>query len=378
MYARFLPLAAMKCSWGPTGKKLTGPRGGDRLRPTFKLIVGLGRQGSGARHKEALMSRAAPARRRSGAPPAASASVAGSPADPQPSPAAYGPEDFPGCEPFHLPAAGVNEYEGRLEFWEARTETAWRVREPTTIYHERPSRRLSRLAERIESIRGSKIESFGSADLARFDAAGNKVSLVQADEALYVHPRRSKVSGPAIDVDQDPLPDVVLEVDHTTDVRRRKLGIYEAWGFPEVWVLVPPESRRRASGLDIHVLRRGRYREMPESQAFPGWRAEEIYLALIEGPLSPRARPALERVARAMGAREGTGPEDDPITRTIIRETTAANVLAVLRARGIEATSNLAEDRALFTGVPADALMAAAVACRDETDFRRRVRDAAP
>ena len=49
---------------------------------------------------------------------------------------------------------------------------------------------------------------------------------MQADEVLYLHPDRVRLQGPAIDVDADPLPDVVLEVDHTTDVRRRKLGIY--------------------------------------------------------------------------------------------------------------------------------------------------------
>ena len=336
----------------------------------------------------------APARRPSNAPRTGTGTPATFPADRRfDEPAEYGPADFPGCEPFHLPASELEGYEGRLEFWEARTETAWRVREPTTIYHERPARRLGRLAERIESLRGSRIESFGSADLARFDAAGNKLSLLQADEALYLHPRRSPVPGPAIDVDEDPRPDVVLEVDHSTDVRRRKLGIYEAWGFPEVWVLVPPESRLRTPGLDIHLLRDGRYRGAPESGAFPGWRAEEIYLALIEGPLSPRARPALERVARAMGAREGTRPEDDPITRSIVRraeergkaegrregrrEAHAASVLAVLRARGIEVTPALAEDRDLFDAFPGDALIAAAAACRDETDFRRRLRDTA-
>ena len=306
-----------------------------------------------------------------------SSPAGGSTDDLRSSPVAYDPEDFPGCEPFRLPAVEIDRYEGRLEFWEARTETAWKVREPTTIYHERPARRLGRLAERIESLRGSRIESFGSADLARFDAAGNKHSLLQADEVLYLHPNRSRVTGPGIDVDEDPLPDVVLEVDHTTDVRRRKLGIYETWGFSEVWVLVPPESRLRAPGLDVHLLRDGRYREAPESVAFPGWRTEEIFLALIEGPLSPRARPALERVAREMGAREGTRPEDDPITRSIVREATAASALAVLRTRGIEVTPRLAEDRALFGSVSGDALMAAAVACRDEADFRRRIRDAA-
>ena len=312
------------------------------------------------------------------------------PAANQPSgePAEYGPADFPGCEAFHLPASELDRYEGRLEFWEARTETAWKVREPTTIYHERPARRLGRLAERIESLRGSRIESFGSADLARFDAAGNKVSIVQADEALYLHPRRSRVPGPAIDVDNGPLPDVVLEVDHTTDVRRRKLGIYEAWGFPEVWVLVPPESRLRAPGVDIHLLRDGRYREAPESAAFPGWRGEEIYLALIEGPLSPRARPALERVARAMGAREGTRPENDPITRSLTATARAEGrtegraegrmevVFALLRARGIHPVAELAAEPERFAGLGLDTLTDAALACTDEADFRRRISEA--
>ena len=50
--------------------------------------------------------------------------------------AAYRPEDFPGCESFHLPASEIGHYEGRLEFWDAVTETAWKVRDPTSIDHE--------------------------------------------------------------------------------------------------------------------------------------------------------------------------------------------------------------------------------------------------
>ena len=45
--------------------------------------------------------------------------------------AAYRPEDFPGCESFHLPASELDHYEGRLEFWDGVTETAWKVCEPT-------------------------------------------------------------------------------------------------------------------------------------------------------------------------------------------------------------------------------------------------------
>ena len=236
---------------------------------------------------------------------------------PRHAPARYGPEDFPGCESFHLPASEIDHYEGRLEFWDGRTETAWKVCEPTSIQHEGPSRRLVEMATRVASVRGSRIVCFGSADLVRLDAVGCKRWLMQADEVLYLRAERSRLYGPAIVVDRDPLPDVVLEVDHTTDVRRRKLGIYKESGFPEIWVLVPWEASVRKPGLAIHVRRKDGYREERESRAFPGWKAEEIHRALTEEPLSSVAWRALERVALAMGAREGTTPEDDPLMRSV-------------------------------------------------------------
>ena len=211
-------------------------------------------------------------------------------------PAPYRDEDFPGCESFHLPASGLESYEGRLEFWDGNTETAWKVCEPTSIEHETPSRRLVEMATRVASLRGSRIAYIGSADLLRVDATtGRKHWLMQADEVLYLHPDRVRLMRRAIDVDADPLPDVVLEVDHTTDVRKRKLGIYKESGFPEVWVLVPWEASVRRPGLTIHVRRGDVYREEPESRAFPGWRAEEIHRALTESPLSETAWRALEK-----------------------------------------------------------------------------------
>ena len=231
-------------------------------------------------------------------------------------PAPYRDEDFPGCESFHLPAGELDHYEDRLEFWDGATETAWKVCEPTSIQHEQPSRRLVRMAERVASLRGSAIECFGSGDLVRLDATGRRRWLMQADEVLYLHPDRVRLQGPAIDVDADPLPEVVLEVDHTTDVRRRKLGIYKESGFPEIWVLVPWESSVRRPGLAIHVRHGEGYREERTSRAFPGWRAEEIHRALTEAPMSEVAWRALERTALSMGAREGTAPEDDPLMRS--------------------------------------------------------------
>ena len=59
--------------------------------------------------------------------------------------------EFPGCTPVHLPRGEVEAYEGRLEFWDARTETAW-VCEPTSPYHEQPSHTLAALVGLIATL----------------------------------------------------------------------------------------------------------------------------------------------------------------------------------------------------------------------------------
>ena len=293
----------------------------------------------------------------------------------------YRTEDFPGCESFHLPESALEEYEGRLEFWDGTTETAWKVSEPTSPYHEGPSRRLVEMATRVASFRGSRIVCFGASDLVRRDASGRRRWLMQADEVLYLDPERARLARD-IDVDRDALPDVVLEVDHSTDVRRRKLGIYQESGFAEIWVLVPWESSVRRPGLTIHVRRGDGYREERTSRAFPGWGTEEIFRALTEAPMSEGAWRALERVALAMGAREGTKPDDNPLMRSqkaIARtegrgEMLAESVLAVLNARGIALARGPAALRDLLGPLSSDAALAAALACTDEADFRHRVR----
>ena len=289
--------------------------------------------------------------------------------------------DLPGCESFHLPESALDDYDGRFEFWDGKTETAWRVREPTSIWHEQPTRRLTRLAERVASLRGSPIECFGSADLLRPDAAGSKRWIMQADEVLYLHPGRARISGPAVVVGADTLPDVVLEVDHSTDVRRWKLGVYQECGFPEIWVAVPWDHSTRRPGLTIHVRGDEGYAEAAESRAFPGWTAGAIHRALTEEPISAEAWGALERVARAMGEREGTTLADDPIMRSVSRRAEAKGradaVSATLRLRGIDVPADLAAALQRIPDVPLGVVLAAALACTAAGDFRRRLREAA-
>ena len=156
---------------------------------------------------------------------------------------------FPGCCRIRIDSNEIEDYDGRIEFWDGPTETALMVRSPTSPLHERPTMRLAGLAERIAATRGAYIEVLGASDLLLRGAAGNRHRILQADQVVYTDLAAKLPAGNAVEVGAGELPDVVLEVDLTTDVRRGKLGLYEKWGFREVWVEVPeqrlPSSPRR-------------------------------------------------------------------------------------------------------------------------------------
>ena len=298
---------------------------------------------------------------------------------------------FPGCTPRRVPRSEIDTWEGRLEFWDAATEIAW-VAEPTTPYHERLSRRLTQLVNRIAAERGSAIECYGSMDLMQRDERGAPRQILQADESVYVHPCRARLPGPkAMMAREDDFPDVVLEVDHTTDARRAKLGLYEAWGFPEVWVEVPDAGAagrpRRRPGLTIHRRVAGALQASATSGAFLGWTAAEIHAALNETELSERMFAVLHRVGAALGARDGTGPNDDPmlgwhrcqgwaegVAQGRAEGVALGMVRAILRVRGIAVSDQGLAHMAQIGVTSADAVVRAAVTCNDETDFLWRLR----
>ena len=301
---------------------------------------------------------------------------------PAPSPAGDAP-DLPGCESFPLSVDEIERYDERIEYWDARIGKAWRVRDVSS-WHEQPGQRLAMLTARMASVRGTVSECFGSTSLARLDAAARPRQILQADNVVYLRPAQWKARG-RVNVDTGPLPDVVLEVDHTTDVRRWKLGKYQQWGFPEIWVLVPRKRSVRAPGLAIHARDAGGgYRQASESVAFPGWTAAEIHRALTEEPLSAATWAAVERVGRALGERDGTTPEDDPLTRSLHAGAEARGeararaeaVVAALRARGVDVPADVAADADLLAGRSIETAMAEAMACSDAADFLRRIRGA--
>ena len=300
-----------------------------------------------------------------------------------------GPE-FPGCRPFRLTKEDVEAYEGRFEYWNADTETAWKMCEPTSRTHEQPSQRLAALGQVIAAVRGAPIECYGSMDLILRNERGEKWRILQADQVAYLYPGRARLPVHGLVIGEHDLPDVVVEVDHTTDVRRGKLGLYEAWGFPEVWVDVPDQTSPsrpagRAPGLTIHLLDGDRYRTATVSRAFPGWTAAEIHVAMDEPLPSAATTRVLERVGRALGARDGTGPDDTPWLRRQREEGRAAGhaegraqllnivIRKTLASRGISADTVTLDTMALAE-LTDDDVMNALLDCRDAADFRARLR----
>ena len=188
------------------------------------------------------------------------------------------------------------------------------------------------------------------------DAHGACLRILEADQTVYLHPRATRPAGPAIEVGSDVLPDVVLEVDNTTDVRRGKLSLYES---------------------------------------FPGWTAQEIHRALNEAELSDATTAALRRIGRTLGAAEGTGPDDDPFLRAERveghvagrvagrregheagrLETQSAAVLQVFKSRGLPVSAALPRRLADLHGVSTATLVQAALECRDEQHLLRLVSD---
>ena len=327
---------------------------------------------------------------------------------PQPAP----PPEFPGCRPITIKRGDIDAYDGRLEYWDADTEIAWVVREPTGIAHERPSQCLGELCAVVAALRGSPIRCYGSMDLELHDSQGRRRRILQADQSVYLHPVQARLPEAAgLVIGRHDFPDVVVEVDNTTDVRRGKLGLYEQWGFPEVWVDVPeaaspsrPAGRR--PGLVIHLLQGGAYRPAPVSQAFPGWTALEIHTALNEPVLSASVSQVLKRVGRTLGEREGTDPDDTPWLHSQREEGRAkgqaegyAKGRAEGRAKGRAKgrAEGYAEGRAEarvetmkmligkvlgidagdldLTGVSDEAVTDALLQCEGEADFRAWLRD---
>ena len=229
----------------------------------------------------------------------------------------------PAARPSPMTYAQLRRYDGRLEVWDAESETAWMVREPTSPTHESPSHGLAGLVERIAAVRGSSIKCYGSMDLLMRDAQGEPRRIMQADQTVYLYPRRAELLGRECDgggaaqlsgrgAGGGPHDGRSAGEAEAVRVVGVPGGVGGGAGAPG-----GEPSAGPCAGLTIHLLEDGVYRESPESLAFPGWRAEAIHEAMNEAERSVRTNEILEGLGRRLGSREGTGPDDDALMRSL-------------------------------------------------------------
>jgi Uma2 family endonuclease len=118
------------------------------------------------------------------------------------------------------------------------------------------SARLIELFIRILVVEfGMKVKTMGSTTLDR-EALEHSA---EPDNAYYIQ-NQAIVAGRDVDLDQDPPPDLIVEVDIThTDID--KLALYAAMGVPEFW-------RYNGEVWRIYRLRSDQYQEVEVSPTF--------------------------------------------------------------------------------------------------------------
>lgn len=103
---------------------------------------------------------------------------------------------------------------------------------------------------------GLRLKSMGSTTINRPDLERG----AEPDCAYYIQ-NQPKVTGNMVDFNQDPPPDLVVEVDIThTDIDKNSL--YASIGVPEFW-------RYDGQKLQIYVLEAGKYIDCDRSPTFP-------------------------------------------------------------------------------------------------------------
>ncbi len=113
---------------------------------------------------------------------------------------------------------------------------------------------ISRLVDRLSSIRRIKIIFFGRATMKKQE----KLKGAEPDACFYVKSAEAIGNKIRIDLNSDPPPDIVVETDIHHD-SQSKLPIYAALGVPEVW-------RFDGKQLTIHQLTEGQYIEAERSE----------------------------------------------------------------------------------------------------------------
>jgi Uma2 family endonuclease len=129
--------------------------------------------------------------------------------------------------------------------------------------HERFKTIMGRFVETLAEELDVRIEPLGSTTFKRPELSG-----AEPDECFYIQNISAVKGKKRIDLNQDPPPDLVVEI-YITSRSENTLQVYADLGVPEVWIY-------NGSRLRINRLENGEYVEGELSLAFPSLPILEI------------------------------------------------------------------------------------------------------
>jgi Uma2 family endonuclease len=137
--------------------------------------------------------------------------------------------------------------------------------------HEKPKSVIHTLVTAIRDELDIDVESLGSTTLK----AHLKASGAEPDDCFYIQNAALVIGKEDLDLNHDPAPDIVIEVEHTS-ASLDKFKIYAGLGVPEIW-------RLKGHQVQIYLLTGGGYDESPASRAFPFVSAQTLSEFLVQG-----------------------------------------------------------------------------------------------
>ena len=150
------------------------------------------------------------------------------------------------------PGYRVSYDRGRLEIMSPRAD------------HEKPKEFILVLARVLAEETDTTLETLGSTTYRR----RKKLKGAEPDTSFYVQNAARVIGRRVLDLEVDPPPDVVVEID-TTNESLSKFSIYAALGVPEIWLY-------DGNKMLFYQLTEQHYTEIPRSRAFPLLAAEAV------------------------------------------------------------------------------------------------------
>ncbi len=151
--------------------------------------------------------------------------------------------------------------------------------------HGNRSRTLVDLVVTVLRYQKRDWHGFDPITLRRLQAAG-----VEPDACFYIQNWRAVLGRDRLDLNQDPPPDLALEVDLTS---RTDLDIYYMLGIPEVWIYRP-------GCLNVYVLTPEGYQDCQTSPTFPDIDVKTLLPVYVEQAWSEGSSVALRAFEAAI------------------------------------------------------------------------------